>query len=79
MPLSYSRAEVDNTGAEDASANVYGVGGLVGFGLEWFPIPQVSVGGHLGLRGHFQYRDDDEGNAIQFGTTSSGLRVHLYF
>lgn len=78
VPLTYSRSEFDNTGAPDDNVNTYALGGLVGFGLEWFPIAQVSIGGHVGLRGEFMHRDDDEGNTIRFGTTSSGIRVHLY-
>lgn len=79
VPLSYSRTENENTGAPDTSQDAFGVGGIAGFGLEWLPIAQVSIGGHVGLQGHYLHRTGGEGNMFQLGTMSSSLRVHLYF
>ena len=69
IPLSYAVSESDD---------VFRVGGLVGFGLEWLPVPQVSLGGHVGLRASYHHQGGGLG-LIDFGTVSSGIRMHLYF
>jgi hypothetical protein len=78
IPLSYARIDNNNTGAPDTTDDTYSVGGLIGFGLEWLPIRQVSIGGHVGLRAYYYDQSGTEGT---FGlrTQSSGVRVHLYF
>jgi hypothetical protein len=79
LPLNYTRQDDDNVGTPDNTRHAVGVGGQVGFGLEWFPVTQVSIGGHVGFRTHYQSWDDDFDDTLQLGTMSSGARVHLYF
>lgn len=79
VPLNYSRQEDDSAGAPDNIQQAVGVGGRAGFGLEWFPISQLSIGGHVGFLGHYQHWTNDFGDALQLGTMSSGARIHLYF
>jgi hypothetical protein len=76
IPLSFARTESDNTDIPDA--NLYSVGGLIGFGLDWLPVRQVSIGGHIGLRAYYIDGSRTDGT---FGlrTQSSGVRMHLYF
>lgn len=78
VPLQYRRQEHESVGGDDATDDVYQVGGLFGFGLEWSPVRQVSVGGHVGLRADYISRDSAD-NHLAVRTHSSGLRVHLYF
>ncbi|HYH82262.1 MAG TPA: hypothetical protein VEX86_20805, partial [Longimicrobium sp.] len=58
----------------------------LGLGLQWSPIPRVSIGGHAGIEanrgeGTTQFgaggQIDVDGHAI--GTFTSGLRLHFYF
>lgn len=79
VPLNYHRFERDNVGVPDDTSDAFGVGGIAGFGLDWYPIPQLSLGGHAGLRAGYLNRGDDAGSSIQLGTLSSGVRMHLYF
>ena len=79
VPLDYRRSERDNVGAPDDTVDSFGVGGIAGFGLDWHPITQVSLGGHIGLRASYFDPGDDGDSSIQLGTLSSGVRVHLSF
>jgi hypothetical protein len=78
IPLTYMRTSNDNVGVPDTSHDRWGAGGLVGFGLDWFPISQVSIGGHVGFRIDYTDLPDDD-QYLRIGTASSGIRVHLYF
>jgi hypothetical protein len=78
IPLGYTRVAYDNTGVEDTNEDSFSVGGELGFGLDWFPVPQVSVGGHVGLMAAYSGIASDE-NTFLLLTQSSGIRVHLYF
>jgi hypothetical protein len=78
VPLQYQRSANDNVGAPDTAQDSYGVGGAAGFGLDWFPVPQVSLGGHVGLQAIFHQFPDDS-NVLSVNTLSSGIRAHLYF
>jgi hypothetical protein len=65
-------------------------GAIAGFGLDWFPAPRVSVGGHIGARvagRRIRHPGTDPfGNPTtlsdrtdwSLATLSSGIRVHLY-
>ncbi len=68
-------------------ANNRRLGGLIGVGLDWFPVQRVSVGGHIGLEvlavrsegptGFPPTSEVSEGHEV--GTYSSGVRVRLSF
>ena len=77
VPLNYTRQDNDNVGAPDDVQHGFGVGGRAAFGLEWFPVRQVSIGGHVGLQANFQHWNNDSDDTLQLGTVSSGARVHL--
>ena len=80
IPLSYMRMRNDNVGVPDTSDSRWEVGGLVGFGLEWFPVSQVSIGGHIGFGVRYTDLSSDHSSShLRIGTNSSGIRVHLYF
>ncbi|HEU0013012.1 MAG TPA: hypothetical protein VFQ45_04980 [Longimicrobium sp.] len=78
-----------DTSGDETEIEVTQMGGSLGFGLEWFPIDRVSVGGHVGVRAGvrttaFIFDDglgDDELKADGpfFRTLASGIRVHFYF
>jgi hypothetical protein len=65
-----------DTGGSD-SYDVFGVGATAGVGFDWFLLPRVSVGGHVGLRALYLHRDD--ASVYQANTLTSGIRLHLYF
>jgi hypothetical protein len=78
LPFSWNRTSRDNVGAPDGSSSAVSVGGSVGLGLDWFPLPQVSIGGHAGLVAYHWGSEGAEGTFI-INTLSSGVRVQLYF
>ena len=51
---------------------------MFGLGLDWFPVPSVSIGGHAAVRASYLKYSEQPG-ALSVGTTSSGIRVQLYF
>lgn len=60
----------------DGSDSEVEVGLLVGFGIEWFPVRNFSIGGHTGLGFDF-VRPDPQGFAM--GTLHSGLSAQFYW
>jgi hypothetical protein len=63
----------------DRRVTTLGVDG--GFGVDWFPVPQVSFGGYTGLE--FTYERTKEGDVTntfsRLGTLTAGLQMHIYF
>jgi hypothetical protein len=78
IPLYYTRSTADNVDFPDTKFNSYGLGGIVGIGLDWFPLQHVSIGGHAGLRANFFDQTDGDA-AFSIGTFTSGIRAQLYF
>lgn len=78
IPLGYARNHNDNADGPDTADHTYRVGGIVGFGFDWLPVRQVSIGGHVGF-GASYYDGSTFGGRFDLGTHSSGVRVHLYF
>jgi hypothetical protein len=63
----------------DERTTSYGLVG--GFGADWFPVPQVSFGGHTGL-GFTYDRTRENGvtrTSSRLGTLTAGLQMHIYF
>jgi hypothetical protein len=79
-----------NVAGGEGRTDVTLLGAMAGFGLDWFPAPRVSVGGHVGARvtrRRVEHRGLDHfGNPTtlsdrtdwSLATLSSGIRVHLY-
>jgi len=63
----------------DRRTTSFGLDG--GFGVDWFPVPQVSFGGFTGLG--FRYDRIREGEVTttdsRLGTLTAGLQMHVYF
>jgi len=55
----------------------WGVGGSVALGVDWFPLDQISIGGHTGLR--VDYLDAEERSQLNAGTFLSQLTMRIYF
>lgn len=64
--------------------------GLIGgFGLEWFPVEQFSIGGHIGLGfdlvrpNEFQFNGENNSTLTtrgpRIGTLTSALKANIYF
>jgi len=63
-------------GEDDRTSRGVGLEG--GFGVDWFPVDQMSVGGWTGVRlGSERAENDDRTTRLRSFTT--GLRVHIYF
>lgn len=58
-----------------------------GFGVDWFPAPQVSIGGYTGARLAYSHQafefdaptDRSTQDAWTLGTFTSGVVLHIYF
>jgi hypothetical protein len=55
----------------------WGVGGSVALGVDWFPLDQISIGGHTGFR--VDYLDLEERTQLTAGTFLSQLTMRIYF
>lgn len=64
------------------------LGGLIGVGLDWFPVQRVSFGGHVGLEilavrlespTGFPPTPPEVSEGHEVGTYSSGVRLRLFF
>jgi hypothetical protein len=55
-----------------------GAGFDAGFGVDWFPVDQISVGGWTGFR-FTNDRAENDDTTTRLRTLTTGLRVHLYF
>ena len=49
-----------------------------GFGVDWFPVDQISVGGWTGLRLSSDRAENDD-TTTRLRTLTTGLQVHIYF
>jgi len=54
--FSYGKGEFNRDFPQ--SSEDYQVGALGGFGLEWFPIHNVSVGGHVGVKAQYESQNN---------------------
>ncbi len=63
-------------GEDDRTSRGLGLDG--GFGIDWFPVDQMSVGGWTGLRLSSSRAENDD-RTTRLRTFTTGLRVHLYF
>lgn len=61
---------------DDETSRGLGVDG--GFGVDWFPVDQMSIGGWTGLRIASDRAENDE-TTTRIRTFTTGLRVHIYF
>jgi hypothetical protein len=75
IPLSYQRASSDLSGA---ATHQYGVGGVFGLGLDWFPWSRLSLGAHAALSGVY-IKPNGDGGIFSVRTYTSGIRAQLYF
>ena len=71
-----SRAVVRHGQPQDRTSRGAGIDG--GFGVDWFPVDQMSIGGWTGLRFSNDRAENDD-TTSRFRTVTTGLRVHLYF
>jgi len=55
----------------------WGVGGSVALGVDWFPLDQISLGGHTGFR--VGYLEAQDGSRLNAGTFLSELTMRIYF
>ncbi|MBJ6724948.1 outer membrane protein [Geomesophilobacter sediminis] len=89
---SYGNNDTRETTQQSGSrTESYTAGALGGLGMEWFPIRNLSIGGHVGVRAQYEYNkttysssnfvvpppNKDEGFTI--GTFNSGIRLNLSF
>jgi hypothetical protein len=73
IPVSFARASNDLD-----SQHSFGLGGVFAFGVDWFPLPQVSVGGHAGV--DVFYSNVGSGSGLfSVRTFTSAIRAQLYF
>jgi hypothetical protein len=63
-------------GEPDRTSRGAGIDG--GFGVDWFPVDQMSIGGWTGLRFTSDRLENDD-QVTRFRALTTGLRVHLYF
>jgi hypothetical protein len=49
-----------------------------GFGVDWFPVGQISIGGWTGLR-LTSDRAENDNTTTRLRTLTTGLRMHIYF
>jgi len=84
----YARQHVTQ-GGNAARQTFWNAGAGIGVGVEWFPVPAVSLGGRLGLDasyGHSRIRSDFGGtesvstsNSFDLNTGTSALSLKIYF
>lgn len=61
----------------DNASNDPELGLAGGLGVEWFPVPAFSIGGHAGLG--IDILRQGNGEPIAIGTFTSGLSAQIYF
>jgi hypothetical protein len=74
MQFSHTRRTEDDE--DDHTTRGLGLEG--GFGVDWFPVDQMSVGGWTGLRLTTDRAENDD-TTTRLRTLTTGLRVHVYF
>jgi hypothetical protein len=74
--LGFTHSRRSEEGEADRTSRGVGIDG--GFGVDWFPVDQMSVGGWTGLRFSNDRAENDD-TTSRFRTVTTGLRVHLYF
>ncbi len=55
----------------------WGVGGSAALGVDWFPLDQISIGGHTGFR--VDYLDREERSQLSVRSFLSQLTMRIYF
>lgn len=55
----------------------WGVGGSAALGVDWFPLDQISIGGHTGFR--VDYLDREDRSQLTARTFLSQLTMRIYF
>jgi hypothetical protein len=81
--LGLGLAGLSQRAQEDVSTSQLRAEAQAGVGMEWFPHPRISVGGHAGVRGGPQWIDvdlpgHDRRTRWTASTFTSGIRLHLY-
>ncbi len=66
------------TEGDEDEQTTRGLGLDGGFGVDWFPVDQMSVGGWTGLRLTTDRAENDD-TTTRLRSLTTGLRVHLYF
>lgn len=61
----------------DATDEDLELGVALGLGAEWFPVPNFSIGGHVGLG--VDILRAGNGEPVALGTFTSGLSAQIYF
>lgn len=61
---------------QDGAANDVAFGLMGGLGVDWFPVPEFSVGAYTGLALPIVSHDDSD---FTIGTMTSGLTASFYF
>ncbi len=74
--LGFSHTRRSEEGEEDRTSRSVGLDG--GFGVDWFPVDRMSVGGWTGLR-FTSGRAENDDTSTRLRTLTTGLRVHFYF
>jgi hypothetical protein len=74
--LGFTHTRRSEEGESDRSSRGAGIDG--GFGVDWFPVDQMSIGGWTGLRFSSDRAENDDSTS-RLRTVTTGLRVHLYF
>jgi hypothetical protein len=73
--MEFAHLRVSEEGESDRTSRGLGLDG--GFGVDWFPVEQISIGGWTGLR-LTSDRLTNDNNRTRLRTLTTGLRVHLY-
>jgi len=74
--MEFNHRRVSEEGESDRTSRGLGLDG--GFGVDWFPVEQISIGGWTGLR-LTSNRLTNDNTRTRLRTLTTGLRVHLYF
>jgi len=74
--LSFRHVRRSEDDADDRTSR--GLGLDAGFGVDWFPVDQMSIGGWTGLR-YTNDRAENDNVTSRLGTATTGLRMHIYF
>lgn len=64
-------------GETEERTESWGVAGSAALGVDWFPLDQVSIGGHTGFR--LGYTDGDDRSFLTARTFLSQLTMRIYF
>jgi hypothetical protein len=79
VPFVELSGEIRYLKSDDDDWVLRGVAGA-GLGVEWFPLPSISVSGSTGLRLDLARADGaTTSNTLQLGAGRSALRLNLYF